>query len=173
MWSPAGSQAIAQVVGLGWLPIRIPCFESVRGGSLPLIQLHTHPRFQVWVPSRGFSCARRPRRFLSVRPGSQATYQGACPPRVSGVRPSPLTGVCSHWGTLGLAPRHPGRFSGRVLTWSFSFGPQATDWGMRPLGCFGSVCPGSWVADQGALPPGAAGVGTQSADLGPCQPGFR
>ena len=127
MWWPAGSQAVDRFVwqisalGLGWLPI--PRFGSVRAGNQPLIRLPTHQRFQVWAPSRGFRCAGPPRRFLSVRPGSRVTYQGTCPPEVSGVGPRPLIGVHTHWGSLGLAPRQPGRLSGCALTRSFSCGP--------------------------------------------------
>ena len=36
------------------------------------------------------------------------------------------------------APRRPGCLSGRAPTRGFRCGPQATDWGMRPLGHFGS-----------------------------------
>ena len=108
--SSAGSPAVDWVVwpisglGLGWLPIL--SFGCVHGGQ-PATDLVAHP----------------PRRFLSVRPGSQAAYQGACPPGVSGVGPRPLIGVRATWGTLGLAPRQPGCLSGRALIWSFSCGP--------------------------------------------------
>ena len=74
-----------------------------------MIWLRTHHRFQVWAPSQGFWCARLPWRFVAVRLGSRASYQGAHPPEVSGVDPKPLIGVCAHWGTLGLAPRQLGR----------------------------------------------------------------
>ena len=36
------------------------------------------------------------------------------------------------------APRQPGSSSGPAPTRGFRCGPQATDWGMRPLGHFGS-----------------------------------
>ena len=87
LWSPAGSQAVDQVVWLisaldfGWL--RIPCFGSVRrggGGSLPLIRFHAHP------------------------------------------------------GAFCLCSQAAGRLSGRPPTRGFRCGPQATDWGMHPLG---------------------------------------
>ena len=47
LWSPAGSQAVDQVVwpistlDFGWLPI--PHFGSVLRGSQPLIRLRAHP----------------------------------------------------------------------------------------------------------------------------------
>ena len=62
----------------------------------------------MWAPCQGFRCARPPRQFLSVLPGSQAAYQGAHPPGVSGVGPRPLIGVCAHWGTLGLCNQAAG-----------------------------------------------------------------
>ena len=121
---PAGSQAVDPVVwlisglGLDWLPI--PHFGSVRGGSQPLIWLRAHPgAFCLCTQAAG-------------------AYQGARPPGVLGVGPRPLTGVRTHWGTLGLAPRQLGHLSGRTLPWGFSCGPQATDWGTHPLGHFGS-----------------------------------
>ena len=58
-----------------------------------------------------------------MRPGSRAAYQGARPPRVSGVVPRPLIGVRTHWGTLGLAPRHLGCLLGLALTPGFRCGP--------------------------------------------------
>ena len=78
-------------------------------GSQPLIQLRAHP---------GAFC------LCSQAAGA---YQGARPPGVSGVGPRPLIGVCTHWGTLGLAPRQPGRLSGRVLT------PEFQLWAPSPL----------------------------------------
>ena len=83
----------------------IPCFGSVHRGCQPLIQLHTHP---------GAFC------LCSQAAG---TYQGACPPGVSGVGPRPLFGVCTHWGTLCLALRQLGRLSGLTLTRGFRCGP--------------------------------------------------
>ena len=45
-------------------------------------------------------------------PGSGAAYQGMLPPRVSGVGPSPLIGVCTYWRSLDLVPRRPAAYQG-------------------------------------------------------------
>ena len=135
LWSPAGSQAIDWVVWListldfSWLPI--PCFGSVHGGSQPLIPVRTYPRFQVRLPSQGFGCGSpghlwrfTPTQVLCVcEPRQPGCLSGALPPRVSGVGPRPLIGVCTHWGTLGLSPRQLGCLSGLVLTRGFCCGP--------------------------------------------------
>ena len=121
MWSPSGSQVVDLVVwpiwalGLSWL--LIPGFASVCRGSQPLIWLRTHPKFQVWAPSWGFRCARPPRRFLSVLPGSRSL--SGCPP-TRGFRCGPQA---TDWGTCPL-----GRFGPvRPSNW-------ATDQGVRPPG---------------------------------------
>ena len=134
LWSPAGSQAIDRVVfGLQWVadPLLWVC---ARGQPATDPRLRTHSRFKVWAPSRGFRCARPPRRFLSVRPGNRAASQGMRPPGVSGVGPRPLLGVRAHWGTLGLAPRQPGRLSGCTLTRNFSCGPPVDNLGASQQG---------------------------------------
>ena len=55
-------------------------------------------------------------------PRQLGAYQGARPPRVSGVGPRPLIGVRTHWGTLGLALRQLGHLSGLALTRGFRCG---------------------------------------------------
>ena len=88
LWSPAGSQAIDQVVWLisaldfGWLPI--PCFGSVLGGSQPLIRFLAHP---------GAFCL---------------CSQGASPPGVSGVGPRPLIGGTHPLGHFGSGAQAAG-----------------------------------------------------------------
>ena len=163
MWLPVGSQVVDPVfwqisaLGLGWLSI--PRFGSVHRGSQPLIPLRNHPRFQLWAPCRGFRCACQPRRFLSVRPGSRATYPGSRPPGVAGVGPRPMIGVLAHWGTLGLAPRQPGRLSGRVLT------PEFQLWAPSPLiwVCASGTSGEFWGCFSRIHSPGAEGVGAPEA----------
>ena len=56
-------------------------------------------------------------------PGSRALISAPARLGVSGVGPRPLTGVGTHWGTLGLAPRQLGRLSGLGLTQGFRYEP--------------------------------------------------
>ena len=56
-------------------------------------------------------------------PGSRALISAPARLGVSGVGPRPLTGVGTHWGTLGLAPRHLGCLLGLALTPGFRCGP--------------------------------------------------
>ena len=82
LWSPAGSQAVDQVVWLisaldfGCLPI--PCFGSVRGGSQPLIWLRAHPgAFCLCSQAAGRLSGRSP--TGGFRCGPQATDWGTHP----------------------------------------------------------------------------------------------
>ena len=59
--------------------------------------------------------------FGSVRGGSQ-----------------PLNGLRAHPGDFCLCSQAAGCLSGRPPTWGFRCGPQATHWGTRQLGHFGS-----------------------------------
>ena len=61
------------------------------------------------------------------------------PPQVSGVGAQPGFYVLAPTQALFVcAPRQPGLLSGCTPTLGFGCGPQATDWGTRPLGHFGS-----------------------------------
>ena len=137
-------------------------------GRQPLILVHTH---------QGLRC-RGPLAVSGV--SAQGIDRGAHPPRCFGsvcqaVEPlilmhtDPRLCVCCPGAATGAA----GHGSGCVPTRGFRCELQATDCGMRPLGHFGSVCPGSWSADQGAFLLGISVVGPQSSDVGGCQPDFR
>ena len=79
-------------------------------------------------------------RFGSVRAGTQPLIRlRKHPPEVSGVGAQPGFWVCAPTQVLFVCvPRQLGRLSGRVPTRGFRYGTQATDWGMHPLGHFGS-----------------------------------
>ena len=79
--------------------------------------------------------------------GQPATVPGTHLPKVSSVgdqqgfrlwAPRSLMEVRAQPGVSVCAPRQPSRLSGRAPTRGVRCGPQATDWGMHPLGHFGS-----------------------------------
>ena len=76
-------------------------------------------------------------RLGSVCRGSQPLVRLHTHPRFQVGRPAGVLGACTHPGAL-CVPRQPGCLSGRVPTRGFRCGSQATDWGTRPLGHFGS-----------------------------------
>ena len=125
-WLLAGSQTVDRVAWLicGFGPGL--CSQSTAFGlcaGQPATDPGAHPPEVSGVGALAtYGGPRPPRRFLCVRPGCCAAYQGAGPPGVSGVGPRPLIGVRAHWGTLGQVPRQLGRLSGRAPTRSFSFG---------------------------------------------------
>ena len=97
---------------------------SVRSGWVGVFQNRC---FWVWSPAGSQAVDWVVGLIVSLGLGCAADHPltdlVAHPPGVSGVGPRPLIGVCVHWGTLGLAPRHLGRLSGCLLTQSFSCGP--------------------------------------------------
>ena len=78
-----------QISALGLCWLLIPSFGSVRGCRQPLIGLRTHPRFQVWVPSRGFGVCAHPGAFFLCT-------------QVAGR----LIRACTHLGCQVWAPGH-------------------------------------------------------------------
>ena len=105
-----GSSSADPQLWAGVLQLADPPLWAGAGGSQPLILVRTYPKFQVWATSRGFSCG----------------------------HPDHLW-RCAHTQVLSVcAPRQPGRLSGCAPTRGVRCGPQATDWGMHPLGHFGS-----------------------------------